>query len=215
MSTLANPVIDPANQLANGEYTVTATSVSGCVATASVRVNELRAPAEQPTLDVARICRGEDLVLRTSTSGVKFEWIGPNGASTSTLAAPGMTTTVGRTTLLPGNANYLPGEWRVRVTDANGCVATSPAKPVVINDVPVVVASNDGPHCADVATVFTASADVAGATFRWYDAAPTAGGKLVAQTASFSLRGFAAGTHTYFVTAARNGCTSAVVSTTV
>ena len=146
---------------------------------------------------------------------MRFEWIGPGGASASTLAIPGMTTTVGATDLAPGNANYLPGDWRVRVTDANGCVATSAAKAVVINAVPVAVASNDGPHCAGVATVFTASADVPGVTYRWYDAPPTAGGLLVAQASSFSLRDLPAGTHTYYVTAEGNSCVSAEVATTV
>ncbi len=214
-SAVANPVVEPASQRANGEYTLTVTSVSGCVATATVQVSGLLAPAELPTLDAARICRGEDLVLRTSAQGIKFEWIGPHGASVATLAKPGMTTTVGTTRLAPDNENYLIGEWRVRVTDANGCVATSPAKTVAIEDVPVALAANDGPHCAGVPTVFSASADVAGVTYRWYDAPPASGGGLVAQTASFTLRGLAAGSHTYYVTAARNGCTSAVVSTTV
>ena len=213
-SALANPVINQATTAANGTYNLTVTSVSGCTATASVNVSGLLPPAEVPTIAAPSVCAGDNLVLSTGTAGAKFEWIGPNGAAPATLAGPGMTTTAGTTTLTPSNANYLSGNWRVRVTDANGCIATSPAIAVQIKPVPVAKPTNDGPHCFGTTTVFTVNA-VAGATYTWYDADPATGGTVVGREQQLARTGLTAGTHTYWVTITSSGCTSGAASTTV
>ena len=161
-------------------------------------------------------------MLSTSADGVKFEWIGPNGASAKTLAGPGMTTAVGTTRLAPTNANYVAGDWSVRVTDANGCVATSPAVRLDIDAVPQVAVSNDGPHCAGTAAVLSATTQTtppaggAPIVFTWYDADPALGNATaVAFGATYSPGVLPKGVHTYYVTAGNGTCVSPAVSTTV
>jgi len=213
-STVENPVLAQADQTANGTYTLAITSANGCTAIETVTVSGMLAPAETPTIDAPSICDGEDLVLTTSTSGTQFEWIGPNGASSSTLAMPGMTTLIGTTTLAPSSANYLSGDWSVRVTDANGCVATSPATAILISSVPVVTPSNTSPACEGEDVLLTMNT-LAGATYAWYNGDPNAGGMLVSQERTVVRSTLAVGTHTYFAVLTVGGCASPAVSTTV
>jgi len=75
-------------------------------------------PAESPTIaspDV-EICDGENIELVTSAGGTLFEWIGPLGASQSTLMLSGLTTTTGATSIAPGHPSYVSGAYQVQVT---------------------------------------------------------------------------------------------------
>ena len=218
-----DPVLRDVDAGFNGVYTVTVVSVSGCDATASVTVSGLRDAPEVPTIAAADICRGEDLALATSAAGVKYEWIGPNGASAATLAMPGMTTTTPSTALPQGSGNYLPGEWRVRVTDADGCVATSAPVTVRIEAIATVTAANTGAYCAGEAALLRATAATAGGgdatalTFAWYDVDPAAdpGAPVLHFGADYAVGVLPTGAHTYYVTASHGACVSAPAATTV
>ena len=208
------PVLAKADQSYNGRYTLEVTSANGCAQRFSVTVSGLLPPAEKPTIAAPSICQGEPLRLSTSAGGVKYEWIGPNGASAGTLAAANMTTSVGTTSLPQGHPSYLPGNWSVRVTDANGCTATSAAVAVTITPVPVATPSNDGPHCVGTATLFSVDA-VAGATYAWYASDPSLGAtNVVSQERAFSRVNLPVGTHTFYVVVTNNKCASAPVATT-
>jgi len=212
-STLENPVLAQADQTDNGIYTLAVTSANGCTTIETVTVSGMLPPAETPTIDAPSICEGEDLVLTTSTSGIQFEWIGPNGASTSTLAMPGMTTATGSTSLPAGSANYLSGDWSVRVTDANGCVGSSPVIAVSISEVPIATLNNSGPVCDGEDILFSMNS-ITGAAYAWYNADPNFGGILVSQDRVMTRTNLAVGTHTYFAVLTVGGCSSTPVATT-
>ena len=217
ISTLENPVVNNITTANNGEYVVTVTTVSGCTFTTSVLVNTILPPAEIPTIastDV-EICDGEDIVLLTSASGTLFEWIGPLGASTGTLALAGLTTPTGSTVIPPGHPSYLSGEYSVRVTDANGCTATSETITITIHPIPAVLATNDSPVCEGTDVTLHANG-VTGATYRWYDGDPAlAASTLISQDQDPVMQGLAAGLHDFYVTVEVNGCISPVSITTV
>ncbi|MEM1323458.1 MAG: gliding motility-associated C-terminal domain-containing protein [Bacteroidota bacterium] len=217
-STLENPIINDVDISYNGQYSLTVISVSGCTATGSLTVNSLLPPAEVPTIaspDV-EICEGEDMVLTTSASGVLFEWIGPLGASQSTLALTGLTTTTSTTNIGPGHPSYLGGEYRVRVTDANGCVATSGPINISISEIPVTIANNNSPVCEGEQVQLTAGA-VPGANYRWYDDDPVMNpaSNLMAMTQNPLLQNLSAGSYDFYVVATVDGCSSEPSRTTI
>ena len=209
-SDLENPVIPNITVANNGEYVLTVTTVSGCSFTNSVPVDNILPPAEIPTIaspDI-EICEGEDIVLTTSASGTNFEWIGPLGASTGTLALPGLTTPTGATSIPMGHDSYLSGEYSVRVTDANGCVITSESITITIYSIPEAIASNDGPHCFGSDAQLFANT-VSGATYRWYNSDPLiAGADLISFEQNPVILNPLAGLHTYWLTVEVNGCVS-------
>jgi len=84
------------------------------------------------------------------------------------LAISGLTTSTGSTTLDENHPAYLSGDWKVRVTDLNGCTAESAAMNISINEMPVAFAENDGPIC-EGETVKLIAAEVVGGTYEWYD----------------------------------------------
>ena len=217
-----NPVLAQADQTSNGQYTLTVASANGCTSVFTMTVSGILPPAATPTINAPDICAGEDFVLSTSADGVLYEWIGPNGDSPGTLAMPGLTTTVGTTTLDPNNANYLEGNWSVRVTDANGCVAISNPVNVRISPVPVVTASNTGEYCPGESVRLEASAGVLPLggtdtlTFIWYDADPSVGGLTPLFFGPIYEPGvLPEGQTTFYVIANLNGCISAPASTVV
>ncbi|MEL6922422.1 MAG: gliding motility-associated C-terminal domain-containing protein [Bacteroidota bacterium] len=216
-STLENPTISDVDPSYNGEYVVTVTTLSGCSFSESVIVNTLLAPADPPTIaaEDIEICDGEDIVLITSKNGVQYEWVGPLGASASTLAIAGLTTGTGTTTLSPGHPSYLSGEYRVRVTDANGCTSTSAPITITIHPIPGVLAGNSGAECEGESVTLTAN-DVNGATYRWYDGDPlVVGSNLISQNQNPEISNLTAGTHDFYVTVEVNGCVSPSRMTTV
>jgi len=188
------------------------TNANGCSTMEAIEVNNILAPADQPTITTnAPICAGEDLILQTSSSGVLFEWIGPLGSSQTTLQKPGLTTTVGSTTLSPDNEAYLAGDWSVRVTDVNGCVAeVSLAVPVIIHEIPTAVASNAGEICiGDAAQLFANSYDEA--IYEWR----IAGNSEIISSMQNPEFANQLQTTVYELIVIVNGCSSPVDSTTV
>ena len=206
-STLENPNIVNVTTANNGQYTLVITSVSGCTQTESITVSNILDTPEQPTIEVASICEGEDLILTTSASGTLYEWIGPLGSSTSTLAMAGLTTTTGMTSLPMSSASYLPGDWSVRVTDANGCTSISDAEILTINAVPVAEAFNSGAICPGEVAQLMATTNT-NASYEWRDGS----GTLISTEQNPMLSPGA--TTTYELTVINNGCISDPVATT-
>ena len=199
-STLENPVIAGVDVTYNGTYVLSVYNINGCNSKGEVQVINILQPAEVPTITVnGPNCEGDDMILSTSTAGQLFEWIGPLGASTGTLAMSGLTTTVGTTTLDPSNPAYMSGEWSVRVTDANGCIATSAPINVEINPVPVAIPSNDGPICEGEGNITLFASTVNNGEYLWYDADPAAGGNLVSTDQTFVLNNPIAGMTDYYL----------------
>ena len=137
------------NEVLNGLYSVTVTSVSGCTAIGEIAVNTILPPVEPTSITTnGPICEGDDIVLSTSSICVSYQWIGPDGASGSTLANPLLTTTVPTTTIPLGDVAYDAGSWSLICIDANGCESDSGATTeLVINEVPQAIATNNGGIC--------------------------------------------------------------------
>ena len=128
-------------------YILTVTNSAGCTASTSTSV-EVRPLPETPTVQSnSPVCDGDDLVLTSSTTCDSYIWIGPDGASTSTLMNPLLQTQTGMTSIPAGNSAYDGGIWSVICVDANGCQASSETIEVVISQPIAAAPSNDGPSC--------------------------------------------------------------------
>ncbi|WP_460984246.1 SdrD B-like domain-containing protein, partial [Spirosoma fluminis] len=95
-----------------GLYSVTVTSPNGCTATASTTVlQDLTVPTVTATNTGPLTCALTTATVSasTSTAGVTYSWVGPNGF-TSTAAS---------------FATTVPGLYSVTVTSPNGCTATT------------------------------------------------------------------------------------------
>ena len=113
------------------------------------------------------LCEGESIVLETSAEGVLFEWIGPLGASSTTLANPGLSTSTNSTTIDPDMVGYLEGNWSVRVTNEFGCSSEiSLPAPVIIYPEPEAIATIGGEVCIGENGQLFAAAQ-SDATYTW------------------------------------------------
>jgi lysophospholipase L1-like esterase len=107
---------------ATGSYTVEVTNVSGCKATSAattITVNAL--PAATINTPATSFCTGGSVIL-TASAGSSYKWF--NGTTQVGTAATYIATTA--------------GAYTVQVTNANGCSATSAAKTITMNPLPVI-----------------------------------------------------------------------------
>ena len=168
----AGTVTITASQAGNGTY-------SPATATQSLIVNPLPTAtisASGPTT----FCQGGSVTLNAS-SGSSYLW--STGATTQSI-------TVG-----------IAGNYTVRVTNVNGCSATSAATTVTVNALPIatITASGATSFCPGGSVTLTASS---GASYLWSTGATTQ-----------SITTGAAGN--YSVTVTNNGCSSTSAATTV
>ena len=130
-----------------GDQDVTVTDSNGCTATSdvvSVEVYDLPVASSTPDGPL-QFCDGGSVQLTASTA-VSYTWsTGDTGPSIDVVDADSYTVTV---------------------TDGNGCSATSNVVTVVVNDLPVVSITPDGPLelCSGGSVELTASA---GVTYSW------------------------------------------------
>lgn len=165
-SASPNPVLPDVKTYQSGSYvlTVEAPGCNPASATTNLIVNN---PPGTPTLLAApAICWGEKLQLKTDVAGEKFEWIGPLGQSPATLAMSGLTTTENFTALAPDHPAYLPGDWKVRVTDSTGCWSESAPLSLNIKLRPQAFAENTGAVCPG-GNGQLLSNPLPGAIYRW------------------------------------------------
>lgn len=139
-----------------GNYSVTVTNASGCSATSaatSVTVNPNPA-AVISAGSATTFCQGGSVVL-TANAGASYLW--SNGATTQSITINGPV----------GTANY-----SVQVTQAGGCVSSSPNTAVTVNATPAANISAGGPvtFCQGNNVVLTASA---GNSWLWSNGATT------------------------------------------
>ena len=125
--------------LAAGDYFVTVTDANGCTGTAFFSIvldNCAAAPAAQIQSD-SLPCTGNDLQLReTGGQAVAWAWAGPNNFS-ATAQNP----------VVPALTSLASGDYRVTVTDANGCTAIA-VKTITALPVPVTqIFANPGQLC--------------------------------------------------------------------
>jgi hypothetical protein len=174
------------NVTSAGSYSVTVSDANGCSATsAATNVTVNAAPAATITANgPTSFCAGGSVTL-TAPGGYTYLW--SNNATTQSINVTSS------------------GSFTVRVTDANGCSATSAATVVIANanpPTPVITAGGATTFCAGGSVTLTAPA---GYTYLWSTGATT---QSIAATAQ--------GSYSVTVTDA-NGCsaTSAATSVTV
>ena len=188
----------------NGTYTLTVTSQSGCSTTVSFVVDNIAEQGVTPTLVTdTEICMGEDIVMSTTAIGTQYEWISPLGDGPTNIVTP-----TGMLSIPMGSAEYISGTWSVRVTDGSGCNTTSEAVAVVINDIPVALARNNGPICEDGGDIQLLGNEIPNATYAWYVGDPNAGGTLFSTDMSPMIFSPEVGAQQYFLVVSQEGCAS-------
>jgi hypothetical protein len=168
---------------AAGSYSVTVTNGNGCSAASApttVAVNALpnaAITAGGPTT----FCAGGSVTL-TASAGASYLW--STGATTRMIAAAGT------------------GNYRVTVTDANGCSATSAPTAVTANPLPATTIASSGPttFCTGGSVTLTAPS---GVSYLWSTGATTS-----------SIIASSSGDYTVTVTNG-NGCTATSAPATV
>ncbi len=146
-AAIPDPVLFDVNVFQSGMYSLSV-EVPGCdVATATAEMEVVPLPDLPTLITNAPVCDGDPLLLTTDVVGEKYEWIGPIGQSPATLTMPGLTTSSDTTILPDDHPAYLRGGWKIRLTDANGCVVESAVNDVEIKNRPQAYATNNGPVC--------------------------------------------------------------------
>jgi len=136
VNDIQNPTIPSATILAGGVYTVTATNLYGCSATAttSVIVNPLPTPTATNT---GPYCVGASIQLNSPTGSSSDDWIGPNSYTANDIQNPS----------IPSSIVLMSGVYTVTVTNVSNCSATATTT-VLVSSYPTPSATNTGPYCA-------------------------------------------------------------------
>lgn len=205
-ATVEDPAPFPATAPAAGTYTVTVTDQSGCTATSSVSVTI----SSNPSITAANsgpVCQGAAITLSSTPSGGSgtysaFMWTGPdNYVASSEDPAPFSTTAASA------------GIYQVKVTDSQGCTATTTTT-VVVNPKPTITATSNAPLCTG-ASLNLQSTPSGGSgtysTFAW--TGPASFTSTVEDPPAFTVNIGNAGM--YFVTVTDNAGCSATASTSV
>jgi hypothetical protein len=153
-STQQNPAIANVTTSAAGTYTVTRNS-SGCVsgaATTTVTINPN--PAAPTASNNGPVCEGQTLQLSASGAAGSYNWVGPNGF-TSTQQNPS----------IPNGTLGASGTYNVWVT-VDGCVSPQGSTTATVTTVPTTSAGNNGPICPGDTMQLSASGD-AGDSYSW------------------------------------------------
>ncbi len=187
-SNLQNPIINNAQALQVGVYTVTVTATAtGCSATATTNV--VIGSASAVASSNSPVCTNGSILLSATGTGT-YAWAGPNGF-TSSAQNPNI---LNATTANGGN-------YTLTVTATNGCTATSVVSVTVGNI--AVSASTNSPVCKGNTLNLSASG---GGTYAW---SGPSGFTSSAQNPSIAaINTPQTGIYTVTVTAAGNACTA-------
>lgn len=157
------------NVTTSGNYTVTVTtSGSGSAVSSPVTVTVNALPTASITAGGATtFCQGGSVTL-TASAGSSYLW-SPGNQTTQAIA---VTTT---------------GSYTVRVTNANGCSATSGAKSVTVNSLPTATISASGPLNINQGSTVTLTAS-AGSSYLWSPGNQTTQSITVGSAGSYTVR---------------------------
>lgn len=198
-SNQQNPSISNATVAMSGTYSLT-TTASNCSSNTPATTNVVVVSTVPPTAgNNTPVCAGGTINLTASTiPDATYAWTGPNGF-TSNLQNPTITNA---TTAQSGTYSV--------VATVNGCSSSSPATTnVVVNPIPSITASNNGPICEGATLNLTVSS-FAGATYTW--TGPN--GYTSNQQNNAIPNATPAVSGTYSVVATASGCSSSQPATT-
>ena len=180
-------------------YTLTATTASGCVATATVNVTIN--PAAVADAGAARAtCSNVGIVIGgTPVAGTTYAWSPALGLSSTTTLNP--TLTLPNLTGAPIVVTYT-----LTATTANGCVATGTIA-VTVNPAAVAQAGLDKATCSNVGVVIGAGAPIAGTAYAWSPALGLSSATTLTPTVTLPNLTSTAITQQYILLATTaNGC---------
>lgn len=185
-SSQQNPSLSGVAQNNSGNYTVQVTDGNLCMNTASINV--IIDPLPVVSANGATVCAGNVLSL-TAGGGVSYSWMGPNNYASNQ-----------QNPIISNAAPLMNGNYIVTVTDANGCMNANAAT-VLVNSLPVITASANGPLCAGTALNLSAAGAM---SYQW--SGP--GGFSSTQQNPTVSNVQISSSGNYFVTASdANGCT--------
>jgi gliding motility-associated-like protein len=193
--TFQNPVRNNATVAMTGDYTVTVTTGSGCISTATIPVLVNPLPTATASSN-SPICIGGSLALNSSV-GLSYSWSGPSNYSSNS-----------QNPIINPVTALSAGIYHVTVTSAEGCTSTAQTM-VTINPLPTATASNNGPLCAGATLNLTSGG---GTGYSW--SGPTPFTSVAQNPTITSVTTANSGTYTVTVTNAA-GCTSTAQTTVV
>lgn len=179
-------------------YTVNATNVIGCTASAQVTVTVNPVPAAPVVPNVA-VCPGANATLQVQSpvAGYTYNWY-----TASTGGTPIATGTSYTVTNVTAAATYY-----VEAVNATTCIsAIRTAATITLNAVPAAPAANNITICSGDDATLQVQSPVAGYTYNWYNVAT--GGSPIGTGVSFTVNNVTANA-TYYVEAMNgSGCIS-------
>jgi gliding motility-associated-like protein len=199
-SNLQSPSVSASATLAmTGVYTLTVIDVSGCTNTATTTITVNVLPVTTASNN-GPVCAGSALSLTGVPAGMTtYSWTGPD-SFTSALQSSSVSASA---------AAVMAGVYTLTVTNGSGCTNTATTT-VVVNALPVLTASNNGPVCAGSALSLTGGPSGM-TTFSWTgpDGFTSA---LQSPSVSAGSTASMAGIYTLTVTNA-SGCTNTATTT--
>jgi gliding motility-associated-like protein len=182
-----------------GKYILTVVNAGGCQDTASTKVVVNTLPAVT-AVNNGPVCSGKPLILTGGPASMaSYLWTGPN-SFTSTLQSPTVSLT---------STTAMAGDYTLTVTNSTGCQSLANTT-VVVNQIPIVTAANNGPVC--VGSPLNLTGGPAGmATYSWSGPngfTSTSQSPTVSASATTAM----AGTYTLTVTNL-NGCQGTLTTT--
>ncbi|WP_310588797.1 SdrD B-like domain-containing protein, partial [Arcicella aurantiaca] len=186
-----------------GVYTVTVSAAGGCTGVATVKVTVNTNPTITASVLDNTVCEKSTIELRslaTVASGATvstYSWTGPN-TYTSGIQNPDIASATAA----------MAGNYVVKVTDNNGCTATSQVN-VVINPLPTATASVEGGNviCLGAPISFTASGAGIGGQYQWTGPAGSNFSETTQNPTILTSNATNAGVYTVSITNS-NGCTA-------
>lgn len=192
-SAVQNPVIPNASTLQAGVYSVTVSAL-GCMGTSTTSVTIITPVANAS--NGGPYCSGNSIQLNTP-SAASYQWSGPNGFS-SALQNPSII----------NSSVAMAGVYSVIVT-AGSCTAAATTT-VVVNALPVISATGNGPLCAGQSAIFNGAG---GGQYSW--TGPAAFTSSAQSPSVAAVTSAQAGNYTLTVTDANNCSSTAVYSLAV
>ncbi|MBA3829246.1 MAG: gliding motility-associated C-terminal domain-containing protein [Taibaiella sp.] len=189
--------------LNTGNYNIYVTSPLGCASSAvSTAVSSPLSPAAPTASNSSPACENTavNLFASSASSGVTYQWNGPNGFSSTT-----------QNPLLPSVTLADGGTYYVSTTDGAGCISVPATTTVTVKPLPLApTASSNTPVCQGATLLLNASSNTAGVTYSW-----TGPNSFVSTAQNPSITNVqlnAIGTYTVY--SVLNGCNSATPGTT-
>lgn len=176
-----------------GIYTITATSAASCTATASTTLTVNAAPS----LTVSNngpYCEDATISLNANgNGGTSYSWSGPDGFSSTT-----------QNPTIANATTDKAGTYTATLTNTTTGCSTTATTDVVVNELPTLSPSNNGPYC--VGETITLNANGSGGTYAW--SGPNSYTSNATNPTIANAAAANAGTYNVTLTNATTGCSA-------